>query len=576
MSKTESEPRTIYIRPSEIFVDGENHCIHSKDEITAMATTLQQSGQLQSILVTDVSDEMKKKADGRKYHLVFGHLRVMAVEYIETIDAAAAPMLRAVYKPGMQMQEIIEHRTIENINRHDMTPIDASKAIAILMARTSDDAIRDSLGLAKDVEITEGHRLTHISRVTGRGLTWINSVAFLVRLNPNAMKALVEGRLEPGDARAIARIADHDEQDRITQLAMTSADGRRFMTHDKIVAEVDAATYIIHPNAPWVPDVKIESLPACDTCEHNSANRPALFNDLSPDKPTCLLKRCFQQKMKISERAITSGIDKVRKIIKTKGEEAPALTATGLADHCPKIIRLPIFVRRAKAWIDAENHDAVTPAAKRAADKTPSADEALAIPWNQRPERVADQAVSVARDKFREAVRLAGAKCIERPLVAIAFNVIANLKAVREVTECYMGEPHQKKLIERKPWRDTMKLVKRIMNGSDKDVIQVLTKAWKEAFSGMSWVDLFERQYGLPKCVNDSLAQAMGITLPDEPDYEAIRLDAHTKQEEKLKSKAEEPKAPQPDAVKRKPRTDKPKKKAKASSGRRGMIKKKR
>lgn len=576
MSKTESEPRTIFIKPSEIFVDSENHCIHSKDEITAMATTLQQSGQLQSILVTDVSDEMMKKADGQKYHLVFGHLRVMAVEHIETIDAAASPMLRAVYKPGMQMQEIIEHRTIENINRHDMTPIDSSKAVAILMARTSDDAIRDSLGLANDVEITEGHRLTHISRVTGRGPTWINSVAFLVRLSPNATKALVEGRLEPGDARAIARIADHDEQDRITKLAMTAADGRRFMTHDKIVAEVDASTYVIHPNAPWVDDIKIEALPACNTCEHNSANRPALFGDMSPAKPTCLLKRCFQQKMKISERAITSGIANVRKLIKTNGEEAPALTATGLANHCPTIIRLPIFVRRAKAWIDAENTDAVTPADKRAADKTHGADEALAIPWDQRPGTVSTQAVSAAREKFKEELRLAGAKCIERPLVAIAFNVIANIEAVREVTECYKGDPHRKKLIERKPWRDTMKLVKQIMNGSDKEVIQALTKVWKESFCSMSWVDLFERQYGLPKCVADSLAHAMGVTLPDEPDYEAIRLEAHTRQEEKLKSKAEKPKAPQPDAAKRKPRTDKPKKKAKASSGRRGMIKKKR
>jgi hypothetical protein len=102
-------------------------------------------------------------------------------------------------------------RTIENLDRDNLNPIEEGVAVAQLI-----DALPDDLGGGRFARNAYGPTPAAIEEVAARlhrPAKWVRDRLYFQRLGPKCRKWVAEGKLRLSFAREIAKLADHGAQE---------------------------------------------------------------------------------------------------------------------------------------------------------------------------------------------------------------------------------------------------------------------------------------------------------------------------------------------------------------------------
>lgn len=153
----------------------------SHQDLEDLVASIKKHGVLQPITVTE-------KADGG-YELIAGERRLRAS------NIAEIPTIPAIVRTATK-QEKLELALIENIQRQDLNPIEEGFAYQRLM---------DEFGLTQQ----------HVADQVGKSRPQIANRIRLLDLPAEIQKALIDGKLSAGKARALLSLKDKNEQVRV-------------------------------------------------------------------------------------------------------------------------------------------------------------------------------------------------------------------------------------------------------------------------------------------------------------------------------------------------------------------------
>lgn len=149
----------------------------AEDKLSELADSIREQGILQPVLV-------KRSGDG--YELVCGERRFRAAQKcgLEKIPAIVKEIAE---------DKLLEWALIENIQRQDLNPIEEAQAY---------------------FKLAEDRQLTHeeIAKKVGKDRTTVANSIRLLRLPEEAIKELVEGRIQSGHARALLALPTKEYQ----------------------------------------------------------------------------------------------------------------------------------------------------------------------------------------------------------------------------------------------------------------------------------------------------------------------------------------------------------------------------
>lgn len=249
-----------------------------EDELQALAADMKAHGQIQPIGVKEVPG-----SSAERFRVVFGSRRLKAAR------VAGMLFVSAVVLPPMADEVAIA--AAENIHRRAMNPYEELLAVEMVANRRFD-------GLAG----AELHRA--IGEELGRSASWVRDRIFLGRLCPAARQMVIDGRLPIAHARELAKVADHERQERILGYGPLSIEAMR-----------DECNRVGLPLAqvPWALDAKgVARKVPCTTCPNYSPNAEAsgLFEHDGMDERIkgehCLDQRCYAAKYQAAQKSIVS------------------------------------------------------------------------------------------------------------------------------------------------------------------------------------------------------------------------------------------------------------------------------
>ena len=150
-----------------------------KEKLTQLADSIKENGIIQPLLVV--------RAEGNRYHLIAGERRLRA-----------ARMARQEEVPVVLMDEASEHQRlelalIENIQRHDLNPIEEARAYRRLI---------------KEFGLTQEQVATKV----GRQRSTITNTLRLLALPDEVQDDVIYGRLSEGHARVLLRLKDDPQR----------------------------------------------------------------------------------------------------------------------------------------------------------------------------------------------------------------------------------------------------------------------------------------------------------------------------------------------------------------------------
>ena len=156
-----------------------------EDGLTALASSLQDRGVLQPVLVRPIA--------GGTYELIAGERRFRAAKMagFETIPALVRPHGDV---------ESLELALIENMAREDLNPVEEARACSLLV---------EELGLSRE----------EIGRRVGRSRVAVSNLMRLLDLPDEALDMISEGLLTEGHGRALLLAGDHDARRRLARRA---------------------------------------------------------------------------------------------------------------------------------------------------------------------------------------------------------------------------------------------------------------------------------------------------------------------------------------------------------------------
>jgi len=242
--------------------------------LAELTASVQAHGVLQPIRVRGVA-ATGKKAGG--WEIIVGSRRFRAAQAagLERIPAIACDMDDAA------VQEI---QAIENAQREDLTPLEEADAFAELLGK---------LGSYEQVAAR-----------TGKDPKWIARTIVLVRLTPQARKAVEAGTLSVETARILAPLTDADQGQLLKVLERFdyAPGGKRRVIGYGSAAE--ARSYrdrdMLRPldRAPWdLADAElVKAAGACTVCPKRTGAQVGMFAEVTGDQ--CADGVCFQGKMK--------------------------------------------------------------------------------------------------------------------------------------------------------------------------------------------------------------------------------------------------------------------------------------
>ena len=180
---TEIDITKIYPNPNQPRKHFDEEALHE------LASSIKLHGIIQPLVVT--------KTDGDKYMIIAGERRWRAS------NLAGLEKLPVVIKNYTEKQ-IKEISLIENLQREDLNPIEAARAIKQLM---------DEYNLTQET----------VSDRIGKSRSSIANTLRLLSLYPDVIKMIEDGRLSSGHARCLVVVDDTTQQ---IKLAKQAADGK--------------------------------------------------------------------------------------------------------------------------------------------------------------------------------------------------------------------------------------------------------------------------------------------------------------------------------------------------------------
>ncbi len=178
-SASSSKDKIWHIPISEIVPNAEQpRKVFSHDELESLVKSIKEHGIIQPITVTE-------KEDGG-YELIAGERRLRASQ------VAGLPTVPAIVRSATQ-QEKLELALIENIQRHDLNPIEEAFSYNRLI---------QEFGLKQQ----------EVSDRVGKSRPYIANMVRLLGLPDEIQKALMDGKISVGKARALLSLKSEDEQ----------------------------------------------------------------------------------------------------------------------------------------------------------------------------------------------------------------------------------------------------------------------------------------------------------------------------------------------------------------------------
>lgn len=153
-----------------------------KEKLQQLADSIREKGVIQPLLVTKSADD-----ESKPYTLIAGERRLRAAKM------AGCEEVPVVLMDETRASESLELALIENIQRHDLNPIEEAKAYQRLM---------------------EEFRCTQedVARKVGRSRTTITNILRLLALPESVQNDVIENRISEGHARVLLRLKEHPER----------------------------------------------------------------------------------------------------------------------------------------------------------------------------------------------------------------------------------------------------------------------------------------------------------------------------------------------------------------------------
>lgn len=156
-----------------------------EEKLQELASSVKTHGVIQPLIVTK---------NGNQYEIIAGERRFQAAKIA---GLAKVPVI--VREVGEQQK--LEWAIIENIHRHDLNPVEEAKAY---------------LKLAQDFDLSQ----EEISRKVGKSRSAIANKMRLLNLPVEIQRALSEGRITEGHAKAILAIENPEKQRALFELIL--------------------------------------------------------------------------------------------------------------------------------------------------------------------------------------------------------------------------------------------------------------------------------------------------------------------------------------------------------------------
>jgi ParB family transcriptional regulator, chromosome partitioning protein len=149
------------------------------EKLQELADSIREKGIIQPLLVT--------RGHGNRYHLIAGERRLRAARMAECEEVPVVVM------DSGGAEESLELALIENIQRHDLNPIEEAMAYGRLI---------------NDFNLTQ----EEVARKVGRQRSTITNVLRLLSLPQSLQDDIAQGIISEGHGRVLLRVKDHPEQ----------------------------------------------------------------------------------------------------------------------------------------------------------------------------------------------------------------------------------------------------------------------------------------------------------------------------------------------------------------------------
>ncbi len=172
-----------------------------EESLKELAESIRQHGVIQPIILTNM---------GKRYMIIAGERRFRAAKMA---GLSTIPAIVRRYTP----QQIREISLVENLQRDDLNPVEAARAIKELMTgyNLTQEAVADRLGKSRPA---------------------IANTLRLLSLSEKVLKLVEEGRLSAGHARALVVLSDEKNQQ---DLALSACDNKMSVREtEKAVREI--------------------------------------------------------------------------------------------------------------------------------------------------------------------------------------------------------------------------------------------------------------------------------------------------------------------------------------------------
>jgi ParB family chromosome partitioning protein len=211
--------------PVESIVSNPNQPRHyfDGDNLKELAESIKEHGIIQPILIT--------KINGSKYELIAGERRLQASKL------AGLKEIPAIIRLATNQQKL-ELALVENIQRHNLNPVEEAKAFKKL---------QDEFSLTQ----------AEISKRTGKSRSAVANIIRLLDLPIEIQRGIISGKITEGHARAILGLENPEKQRALYELILKNNLTVRH-TEDK-VREVTIHTHkrkIIKQTDPYIQDLE--------------------------------------------------------------------------------------------------------------------------------------------------------------------------------------------------------------------------------------------------------------------------------------------------------------------------------
>src|SRR6266536_4238995 len=167
LDRLDSNPR----QPRETF---------DEDTLQELAASIEAVGVLQPIVVRPQDD---------RFQLIMGERRVRAARLVNLTTIPAVVRLT-------EEDSLLRDALIENIHREDLNPLEEAAAYEQLLA---------------DFDVTHEELATRL----GRSRSGITNALRLLKAAPSVQRRIAAGTLSAGHARAVMKLIDHEQQERL-------------------------------------------------------------------------------------------------------------------------------------------------------------------------------------------------------------------------------------------------------------------------------------------------------------------------------------------------------------------------